>query len=264
MLENRRHPVHATGAKNIDSVERFAGCVPVMLPALGDRLDVESFVERIDGLVLTGGRANVEPHHYDGPPFSRRRADRPRARCDRAGDGAGLRLGASAGVRDLPWHPGNERRPRRFVALPAAHARGHGRPPDAAARRRDGRGDLQVAPSGAAHQGRPVRAARGRFRGGWSTPCTARESTSWPTRWRSRRSPPTASSRACGYATTARSPSASSGTRNGSRRSTSSRGSCSRSSVGRRVRGFGLGARWPSIGAGSRRVRIPSSQRRAG
>ena len=68
-VENRRYPVHATGTKNIDAVERFAGCVPVMLPALGDRLAVESFVERIDGLVLTGGRANVEPHHYDGPPF---------------------------------------------------------------------------------------------------------------------------------------------------------------------------------------------------
>lgn len=68
-LENRRHSVHASSAKNIDSVERFAGCVPVMLPALGRRLDVESFVERIDGLVLTGGRANVEPWHYDGPPF---------------------------------------------------------------------------------------------------------------------------------------------------------------------------------------------------
>ena len=68
-LENRRHPVHATGAKNIDAVERFADCLPLILPALGDRLDVESFVERIDGLVLTGGRANVEPHHYDGPPF---------------------------------------------------------------------------------------------------------------------------------------------------------------------------------------------------
>jgi len=68
-LENRRHLVHGTGAKNIDAVERFAGCVPIMLPALGERLDVESFVERIDGLVLTGGRANVEPRHYDGPPF---------------------------------------------------------------------------------------------------------------------------------------------------------------------------------------------------
>ena len=68
-LENRRHTVHASSAKNIDAVERFSDCVPVMLPPLGDRLDVESFVERIDGLVLTGGRANVEPHHYDGPPF---------------------------------------------------------------------------------------------------------------------------------------------------------------------------------------------------
>ena len=68
-IENRRYPVHATAAKNVDAVERFTGCTPVLLPALGDRLDVESFVERIDGLMLTGGRANVEPHHYDGPPF---------------------------------------------------------------------------------------------------------------------------------------------------------------------------------------------------
>lgn len=68
-VENRRYPVHATAAKNVDAVERFTGCIPLLLPALGDRLDVASFVDRIDGLVLTGGRANVEPHHYDGPPF---------------------------------------------------------------------------------------------------------------------------------------------------------------------------------------------------
>ncbi len=68
-FESRRYRVHGTGAKNIDAVERFTGCVPVLLPPLGERLDIESFVERIDGLVLTGGRANVEPHHYDGPPF---------------------------------------------------------------------------------------------------------------------------------------------------------------------------------------------------
>ena len=68
-LENRRHPVHVTGATNIDAVERFAGCLPVMLPALGDRLDAEAMAQRIDGLVLTGGRANVEPRHYGGPPF---------------------------------------------------------------------------------------------------------------------------------------------------------------------------------------------------
>ena len=68
-IERRRYTVQATGAKNIDAVERFSGCMTVMLPALGDRLDVEAFVERIDGLVLPGGRANVEPCHYDGPAF---------------------------------------------------------------------------------------------------------------------------------------------------------------------------------------------------
>ena len=88
-LENRRHRVHGTGAKNIDAVERFAGCVPVMLPALGERLDVESFVERIDGLVLTGGRANVEPQHYDGPPFPDDEPIDPERDCDRAGPWCG-------------------------------------------------------------------------------------------------------------------------------------------------------------------------------
>ena len=68
-IEERRYVVQATGAKNIDAVERFSGCMTVMLPALGDRLDVDALVERIDGLVLPGGRANVEPFHYDGPPF---------------------------------------------------------------------------------------------------------------------------------------------------------------------------------------------------
>ena len=68
-LEERRHTVQATGAKNIDAVERFSGCMTVMLPALGDRRDIEALVERIDGLVLPGGRANVEPFHYGGPPF---------------------------------------------------------------------------------------------------------------------------------------------------------------------------------------------------
>ena len=152
-LENRRHTVHASSAKNNESVERFAGCLPVMLPPLGDRLHVDSFVERIDGLVLTGGRANVEPHHYDGPPFP---DDEP---IDPERDATALAMvracieAEGAGVRDLPGNPGDERRPGWFAALPAARSRGQGRPPDAAARRRDGRGDLRAAPSGATHAG---------------------------------------------------------------------------------------------------------------
>ncbi len=61
--------VHATGSNCVESVERFSQCVPIVLPALADRIDVENFARRIDGLLLTGGRANIEPHHYGGDPF---------------------------------------------------------------------------------------------------------------------------------------------------------------------------------------------------
>ena len=61
--------VHGTGSNCVESVERFSRCVPIILPALADRIDVESFAGRIDGLLLTGGRANIEPHHYGGEPF---------------------------------------------------------------------------------------------------------------------------------------------------------------------------------------------------
>ena len=61
--------VHATGANCVASAERFSQCVPIVLPALADRIDLERFAARIDGLLLTGARANIEPHHYGGAPF---------------------------------------------------------------------------------------------------------------------------------------------------------------------------------------------------
>lgn len=66
---NRRHMVHATGERNVEALGAMVDCCPLLLPPLGGRLDVADLVRRMDGLVLTGGRANVEPHHYGGPPF---------------------------------------------------------------------------------------------------------------------------------------------------------------------------------------------------
>ena len=43
--------------------------MPVLLPPVGAAMDIAELVSRVDGVVLTGGRANVEPHHYDGPEF---------------------------------------------------------------------------------------------------------------------------------------------------------------------------------------------------
>jgi putative glutamine amidotransferase len=61
------HPFHRIGEKYLMAVVDPAGCTPIILPVLADAAMVETYVERIDGLLLTGGAANVEPHHYDGP-----------------------------------------------------------------------------------------------------------------------------------------------------------------------------------------------------
>lgn len=53
----------------MQAVMEGAGGVPVMVPAFGEALCFDSLLDALDGLLLTGGRANVEPHHYGGPPF---------------------------------------------------------------------------------------------------------------------------------------------------------------------------------------------------
>ena len=62
-------PQHGSGDRYIRAVFEGAGGLPVIIPALGGDYDVAGVAERLDGLFLTGGRANVEPHHYGGPPF---------------------------------------------------------------------------------------------------------------------------------------------------------------------------------------------------
>ena len=65
----RRMPQHSTGDRYLRAVANAAGAMPMLVPALGEAIDFKSLATRIDGLLLTGGRANVEPHHYNGPPF---------------------------------------------------------------------------------------------------------------------------------------------------------------------------------------------------
>ena len=55
------------GEKYIAAVADGARAIPVLIPALGDGLDLEDLLERFDGLLLTGSPSNVEPHHYGGP-----------------------------------------------------------------------------------------------------------------------------------------------------------------------------------------------------
>lgn len=68
-IQEHRTSHHTSGEKYIDAVARGAGAVPMIIPVLGDAFDFADLASRLDGLMLTGGRANVEPHHYGGPPF---------------------------------------------------------------------------------------------------------------------------------------------------------------------------------------------------
>jgi putative glutamine amidotransferase len=59
---------HRVGDRYVLAVLDGAGGLPVLVPALGARLEPGPLLERLDGLLLTGARSNVEPHHYGGGP----------------------------------------------------------------------------------------------------------------------------------------------------------------------------------------------------
>ena len=59
---------HRVGDKYVTAVLDGAGGLPLLVPALGPRLDLVALLERLDGLLITGARSNVEPHHYGGGP----------------------------------------------------------------------------------------------------------------------------------------------------------------------------------------------------
>jgi putative glutamine amidotransferase len=60
--------MHRTGGNYIEAIFSASGCMAVLLPAFGERYDFDALIERLDGVFLTGGAPNVEPHRYGGPP----------------------------------------------------------------------------------------------------------------------------------------------------------------------------------------------------
>jgi putative glutamine amidotransferase len=70
----REIPAHSASDHYISAIIGPVDAMPFLIPAMGDRCDFADIAERIDGLFLTGGRANIEPHYYAGAPFP---ADEP-------------------------------------------------------------------------------------------------------------------------------------------------------------------------------------------
>jgi putative glutamine amidotransferase len=62
------HYFHGVGEKYINAVVAGADAIPVLIPALGEALNLGELLSRLDAILLTGSPSNVEPHRYSGPP----------------------------------------------------------------------------------------------------------------------------------------------------------------------------------------------------
>ena len=62
------HCYHIVGEKYLKAVADAARCIPLIIPALGEDMQLDVLMDRLDGFLLSGSISNIEPHHYDGAP----------------------------------------------------------------------------------------------------------------------------------------------------------------------------------------------------
>lgn len=89
-------PNHAASDTYVCATDEVIGAVPVLLPANGPTADIETLLDRLDGIILTGSRSNVQPTLYDGPPHAEGTPEDPNR------DGITLPLIRAAVARGVP------------------------------------------------------------------------------------------------------------------------------------------------------------------
>src|SRR6476660_3248976 len=68
---NDRHNVQLVGERNLRAVAEVAGALPLMFAGTPDITDIGALLDAVDGVVLTGARANVHPTHFRAEPHPR-------------------------------------------------------------------------------------------------------------------------------------------------------------------------------------------------
>ncbi len=58
---------HAVVETYLTALVHGSGVVPLIVPTLGEDIDLNRLVQRVDGLLLTGSRSNVHPSQYGEP-----------------------------------------------------------------------------------------------------------------------------------------------------------------------------------------------------
>ena len=89
-------PNHAASDTYVRATDQVIGGVAVLMPANGPAADIETLLDRLDGIILTGSRSNVQPTLYDGPPHAEGTPEDP------ARDGLTLPLIRAAVARGMP------------------------------------------------------------------------------------------------------------------------------------------------------------------
>ena len=67
-LAENRFPSQSVGEKNLKAVVDVTGALPLMFAGCPDLTDVGALLDAVDGILLTGGRANVHPSYFGVEP----------------------------------------------------------------------------------------------------------------------------------------------------------------------------------------------------
>src|SRR5947209_6715215 len=89
-------PNHAASDTYVCATAELLGAVPVLIPASGAAADIPTLLDRLDGIILTGSRSNVQPCLYGGPPHAEGTPEDP------ARDAATLPLIRAAVAQGIP------------------------------------------------------------------------------------------------------------------------------------------------------------------
>src|SRR5215813_8814027 len=69
-IENR-FPVQVVGERNMRAIANVAGALPLMFASCPEITDVGALLDAVDGIVLTGARANVHPTRFNKEPHQK-------------------------------------------------------------------------------------------------------------------------------------------------------------------------------------------------
>jgi putative glutamine amidotransferase len=93
---NDRHNVQAVGRRNMLAVAEVAEALPMMFAGTPEITDIEALLDAVDGILLTGARANVHPTCFGVEPDPRHEP------YDQARDAVALKLIVAAVDRGIP------------------------------------------------------------------------------------------------------------------------------------------------------------------